>query len=143
MEKLGYGYRGNRSFANEIGVSDSFLGNVLKVQSGPSVALIKGISEHFPNVNVRWLLTGEGEWAETGIKEAGSEYGKSENQQLPLNTTLLKEIIEVVELVLGKHGLVLGPPDKAEAVTVLYEMYLDSGKKPEERTTERMLRLVA
>jgi len=27
--------------------------------------------------------------------------------------------------------------------TILYEMYLDTGKKPEERTAERILRLAA
>lgn len=82
-------------------------------------------------VNLHWLLTGEGNSLE----------GK--DGLLPLNSALLREVIEVVELVLFKHDLVLEPHDKAEAVTVLYEMYLDSGKKPEEHTTERMLRLVA
>jgi|GEM_PF-2505649 len=82
-------------------------------------------------VNIDWLITGEG--------NPYIEEGKAP----PLNSALLREVIEVVELVLGKHGLVLEPHDKAEAVTVLYEMYLDSGKKPEEHTTERMLRLVA
>ena len=82
-------------------------------------------------VSLDWLLAGEGD---PQSKDQGTP---------PLNSALLKEIIEVVEAVLRKHRLVLDPPDKAEAITVLYEMYMDSGKKPEERTTERMLRLVA
>jgi len=89
-----------------------------------------GISQ---KTDLNWLLTGEGS---PYIKEGVG-------QEETLNAALLREVIEVVELVLTRHRLVLEPPDKAEAVTILYEMYLDSGKKPEERTTERMLRLVA
>ena len=41
----------------------------------------------------------------------------------------LRGVIEVVERVLSKHGLILNPPDKAEAIAILYEMYRDTGKK--------------
>jgi len=107
----------------------------------PSGVLIK-ITTY--GVNSRWLLTGEGE------PYLADDDANSENMpdstgapQAPIDMDFLKDVIEVVERVLSKHGLILDPPDKAEAITILYEMYRDTGKKPEERTAERVLRLAA
>jgi len=126
--KKSCGYKFDKQLAEMFGLSSQDF-NTRKKRGTLLPLLIEwGINQ---KVDLNWLFTGEG-WTQ----------GKG-GQQQTLNSALLLEVIEVVELVLGKHELVLEPHDKAEAVTVLYEMYLDSGKKPEERTTERMLRLVA
>ena len=47
-------------FAEKTGISQSFLSEIKKGRSGPSVKLIIGIANSFPEINLRWLLTGEG-----------------------------------------------------------------------------------
>jgi transcriptional regulator with XRE-family HTH domain len=49
-----------RNFANEIGVSPGFLGDVLSLRSRPSYGMIQGIALRCPSVNIHWLLTGQG-----------------------------------------------------------------------------------
>lgn len=61
MENLGYGGRQRTKFANKINISPSFLSDVFNCKSGPSFSLISGIAENFEDVNINWLLTGEGE----------------------------------------------------------------------------------
>lgn len=66
MRELGYKNRQHSKFADIIGISDSFLSNVINLDSGPSFGLIFGISKIFPQVNINWLLTGEGEMTRKG-----------------------------------------------------------------------------
>ena len=86
MRKLGFKERQHGKFARKIGISDSFLSNVLNLQSGPSFHLIYGISNEFPAVNIRWLLTGEGLIYEDqqrpvpGVAEARAVYGGEERR---------------------------------------------------------------
>ncbi len=61
MRSLGYKDRQHIHFANKIGITDSYLSDILKLKSGPSFSLISGISREFPQANIRWLLTGEGD----------------------------------------------------------------------------------
>ena len=90
------------------------------------------------SADLTWLLTGDSvALMENTGGDAGNGFGT------PIDMDFLKDVIEVVERVLAKHKLMLEPPDKAEAITILYEMYMDTGKKPEEGTAERVLRLAA
>lgn len=60
MNKLGYGKGKHGEFAFKIGITGSFLSDVLNLKSGPSFSLILGISKEFPKINTNWLLTGNG-----------------------------------------------------------------------------------
>jgi len=48
-------------FADMIGVQRSNVSHVLNGRNNPGFSFIQKILETFPNVNSRWLLTGEGE----------------------------------------------------------------------------------
>ena len=60
MSELGYGNRKQSKFAEDIGVSPSFLSDVLKMKSEPSYGLLFGITKKFPNIDPSWLMTGQG-----------------------------------------------------------------------------------
>ena len=47
-------------FADNIGVQRSSVSHVLNGRNNPSFAFIQKIIEHYPNLNLRWLMTGEG-----------------------------------------------------------------------------------
>lgn len=52
---------GNQAkFAKSIHISESSLSQVINEHYGGSVAMIFGIAESYPDVNINWLLTGEG-----------------------------------------------------------------------------------
>jgi len=48
------------AFANEIGVQRSSVSHVLSGRNKPSLDFVIKIKEHYPNVNLDWLLTGKG-----------------------------------------------------------------------------------
>ena len=47
-------------FADHIGVQRSSVSHVLNGRNNPSFAFIQKIIEHYPHLNPRWLMTGEG-----------------------------------------------------------------------------------
>jgi len=61
MISLGYQNRQDAKFARHIEFSTGFLNDILNKKSGPSVDLIACIMKKFPDANIRWLLTGEGD----------------------------------------------------------------------------------
>jgi len=61
MEYLSLDKRKQGYFAKKIGVSPSYFSEVINLKSGPSFKLLFGIAKEFPGINVKWLLTGEGE----------------------------------------------------------------------------------
>ncbi len=48
-------------FARIVGISGSYLSDILNLKTGPSADLFFGIANKFPQASVHWLLTGEGE----------------------------------------------------------------------------------
>jgi len=53
---------GNQSeFAKKIHTSEAYLSQVINEHYGCSVAMIFGIAEEYPKININWLLTGRGE----------------------------------------------------------------------------------
>lgn len=48
-------------FADRIGVQRSSVSHVLNGRNNPGFSFIQKILEHFPGLDARWLLTGEGE----------------------------------------------------------------------------------
>lgn len=49
------------AFAELVGVSRSFLSQVESGKYQPSIQLISGVAKQFPQADMRWLLTGDGE----------------------------------------------------------------------------------
>lgn len=83
-------------FANEIGVQRSGISHILSGRNKPSLDFVLKILDHYPDININWLLKGEGEmfqtiqsdslFSEEAINEksivkdeAISEYKKMEN----------------------------------------------------------------
>ena len=79
-------------FAEKTNISQSFLSEIKSKRSGPSVKLIIGIANAFPEINLRWLLTGEGEMFINKISNRVAEpraiYGQS--------TAELEEIVKKI-----------------------------------------------
>jgi transcriptional regulator with XRE-family HTH domain len=50
-----------KQFAEQLGVSRSYLGKAEAAKGKPTIEMLVGIAESYPEVSTRWLLTGEGE----------------------------------------------------------------------------------
>lgn len=50
----------NSSLGKIVGYSDVAIGKIVKGTSKPKFEIIQKISEHFPDINTNWLLTGKG-----------------------------------------------------------------------------------
>ena len=61
MVELGFKNRQQAEFARLIGISASYLNDIINKKKGPSSELFFGIAANFHHVNINWLLTGEGE----------------------------------------------------------------------------------
>lgn len=100
-----------------------------------------------------WLMTGQGKPFPDDPKKTANALkmikgNKSLTDAAPetptnLDTQLLKTIIELIEKELKYRNLTLEPSLKAEAVVLLYELYLGTEKRVESNTVERYLKLVA
>jgi transcriptional regulator with XRE-family HTH domain len=49
-----------REFADRIGSSQGSISNVIRDRNKPSLGMLQGIARTFPDINLRWLITGEG-----------------------------------------------------------------------------------
>jgi transcriptional regulator with XRE-family HTH domain len=47
-------------FAKQIGCSQSSVSNVTRGRNQPSFDMLKGIAQTFPDINLKWLITGKG-----------------------------------------------------------------------------------
>jgi Bacteriophage CI repressor helix-turn-helix domain len=61
----------------------------------------------------------------------------------PIDNKLLENIIAAVEGGLNRRELTMDPDKKAQAVSLLYELYADTQKEVTEETVVRYLKLVA
>ena len=50
-------------FASIIGVNPSTISHILAGRNKPGADILRNIVEEFPDVNVNWLLTGQGAWS--------------------------------------------------------------------------------
>ncbi|OYU81762.1 MAG: transcriptional regulator [Flavobacterium sp. BFFFF1] len=76
LEQLMEHYELNASlFADKIGVQRSGISHLLSGRNKPSLDFVMKISEEFPEVNLYWLLKGEG----TFLNTAGTEFEVSHN----------------------------------------------------------------
>jgi len=61
MAELGYVNRQQSKFAQDIDIPQSTLNEVLKGKKEPKLKLLISITNKFQNVNLNWLITGQGE----------------------------------------------------------------------------------
>lgn len=94
MEYFSFNKRRQGKFAKLIGISPSYLSEVINFKSGPSYGLLFGIAKEFPGINLNWLLTGDGEIIRED--EKGSLYNKVEDEdpEVAELVNLTKEVLK-------------------------------------------------
>ncbi len=136
----------NKQFAEIINISANAATNYLKKGRLPEPDILVRISIQFEK-SIDWLLQdvfepmGQYDHATADIDGfVGEPIPKYKSM---LDVELLRDIISAIEKGLARAGLELKPGHKAEAVALLYELYYDSGKKVEEETIKRYLKLAS
>ena len=76
----------NAEFAEKIGISTSALSHILTERNKPSLEVVMRIHKAYPNINLNWLLYGEGEMKDTNIVSSFS--GGNENPEIADGTTV-------------------------------------------------------
>jgi hypothetical protein len=125
------GYTQKRLASDIFKISDKNLSNKISRNKIDITTIVEWSVNH--SVDLNWLLTGRSD-TNTG--------GPTSGPATTLDVELLKNISIIVEKGLAESGLELAPGDKAEAVSLLYELYYDSGRNIEEGTVKRYLKLV-
>ena len=70
-----------RQFAEEIGVQPSSISHILTGRNKPSVELIQKLLERYPEVNLRYLITGVEQNEKQKEKENENDVGVEEQKQ--------------------------------------------------------------
>lgn len=68
----------NAEFADKIGISTSTLSHIMAERNKPSLSLLLSIHEAYPEININWLLFGEGNM----LLSDASQVVKQSQQQL-------------------------------------------------------------
>lgn len=98
MEFIEYKGTNKYSFEKKCGLSTGYLNHI---KNNPSPQKIKSISKAYPDLNIDWLLTGEGEMlnqpCQIGIVESQNNKGTINNQCKEITSTEdLKEIVNAL-----------------------------------------------
>ena len=80
-----------QSFAKKVGVSQSFLSKVLRGECKAPTDMLNGILKTYPNINARWLITGEGSM----YQQPQAESQSAENVQTPKLTKREKDMLMI------------------------------------------------
>jgi len=70
-----------QTFADTVGVTQGYYSDIKRGRSGLSAQVIIGIAINFPDVSLKWLLTGEGEMfarESPGTKEESMKVGEEQ-----------------------------------------------------------------
>ena len=80
----------NAEFAEKIGISTSALSHILTERNKPSLEVVMRIHKTYPNINLNWLLYGEGEMKDTNISNEtiSSFSSNNENPEITDETTV-------------------------------------------------------
>lgn len=99
----------------------------------PSAEYCKAIAEKFTDIDMNWLLTGEGEML------------KNESQKTPfpnvINGDILCNAIKMTEEILEETGRTMKPESKAKAVSAIYDLL--KNKKTDKQPLLQLIRAVA
>ncbi len=100
-------------FANLIEINHQTVSNVIKGKTKPSFKVVESILLRFPDINARWLITGEGE-----MKTKENEKSEKENNitqqthHLLEKINLLEDSIKTKNLLIEKQERLLEILDK-------------------------------
>ncbi len=95
-----------------------------------SQVAVQKISARCVDLNLNWLLTGEGD-----VRPGGQE-------AMPVSAEVLEAVIEAVEVCLDQGEWHLKPAKKAQLIVTLYEMvFASTEKKIEEGMVMQLVRL--
>ena len=129
--------------ATEIfGISVENLSNKIRRNSIDTNEIVIWATKNGYDLN--WLLIGKGEPYTS--EEGSTKTQKEKSLGYPtrdLDVALLTRIITAIEKELADRSLVLDPDKKAEAIALLYELYVETKKEVTKDTIGRYLRLVA
>lgn len=88
---------------------------------------------------MEWVWTGKGPKKQADMAVDGSgEY----RVRVPLDRTLLRDVIEVLEELVQEKGLALTPDKKAELILLLYEEIVDQELQDQDIDRHKVLRLI-
>ena len=125
------------AFAEKIGVSPGFITNISKGRSTPSKKTMILISELF-NVNLEWLESGKGQMR-SGMP--GVKYTE-DISRAALDRSLMRTVIEAVELCLDESSKKLAVEKKSELIIILYDIFMRDHRFDKETVT-RMIQFAA
>jgi transcriptional regulator with XRE-family HTH domain len=133
-ENLGYS---QKNLAEMVGVSSNTIQSWEKNTHPKGNDLV--LLAKYLNCSIDWLLKGFEHRSDSKNEIPPTQPG----QKSKLQTGLLRTIIRAIENELHQRDLELDPDKKAEAISLLYEMYADTEKEVTEQTVVRYLKLVA
>lgn len=123
-----------KTFGESLGVNINTVSNWEREVAFPPADKLAFIRQEY-QININWLLTGEGV-----MKNGGGVIANSPSQGFDFKA--LEQIIEGVEEgLLGKEQS-LTPSKKARLITILCEYAFETGKKVEKETIEKYLGLL-
>ena len=84
------------AFADSLGVQRSSLSHILNGRNKPSLDFVMKVDMKFPEVDLRWLLYGEGEFPKSSIKNPPLPYSNQKPTVKLGNETNKKQISSIV-----------------------------------------------
>jgi transcriptional regulator with XRE-family HTH domain len=101
LDKIREYYNLNQSnFSKKLGIKPSYYTNLKKGISGPSIIIVINIAFHFKQVDLFWLLTGEGEMLKSSLSIVKDEGGLYDDPAL-------KSLYQKLKLLPGKEQLLI------------------------------------
>lgn len=119
----------------------------LKDQQKPNTEFYQNLSKAFPEVNIHWLIAGEGAMI-LGEKEQSSANAKSpslynKEEIKNLDVDCLETIIVMLELALNADNSTMDPDKKAQLIIALYSIYAKVQTKPSKEEVLTLIRLAS
>jgi len=119
-----------QAFASLLTTSSGYISEVEQGKAQPGSNFLVSLKRAFPDLDLNWLLTGEGEMRQSGL------------EAMPVDADVLERVIEAVGVCLDQVGGHLKPAKKAQVIVTLYEMVIaDTEKKIEEGKVLQLVRL--
>jgi len=115
MKRLIFEVTGGRQtmFAEKIGVAQSTINSIVgKRQTKPGYEILNRIRFEYPNINIDWLLTGEGEMFLSNKPADQGQFGseverllRQENEELRKDKSYLRNQVEFLTKLIEDKGL--------------------------------------
>jgi len=128
--------------ADIIGISQGSMSNLENMKTTPSADTLAAF-DRYTNINISWLLTGEGPMIKTEHPHFDESSSRIPDSNLSIDSDLLEEIIRQVEESLTSKDLELRHDKKAKLVSLLYTYFVKIDEKADNKTVEKYLGLMA